>query len=164
MLHRRTIITVSIVVCSVLLFLSFVMPVQREMGWIDAVTASTKHQTYITFNFDMTPLMTTTPEIKQSLLAEWLIRKEGKIEYDWRHVNGTLKTIWGKPVGWGHGFSPPIRRLWLLDDFVKSSSDEDLRHFVDVMHHGSKKEQEDAVKAAIEKCERRWSNADDEQL
>jgi hypothetical protein len=123
------------------------------MGWIDAVTASRKHQTYVTFGFDMTPLIKTTPVIEPSPLATWLARQETGMTYDWRHVNGTLKTIWGKPVGFGHGSAPPIYFFpgdW-LEHFVKSSSDEDLRHFVDVMRHGTEQEQETAVRTAVDK-------------
>ena len=133
---------------------SFVVPVQREMGWIDAVTASKKRQTYVTFGFDMQPLMKTTPTIETSPLADWLVQREGKIEFDWRHVNGTLKTIWGKPVGYGHDRSPPIYPSYgdLMKDFVSLSSDEDLLHFVEIMRHGSEEEQEAEVNAAIQKA------------
>ena len=162
MSRRRIVITAFFVVGLVILFLSFAVPVQREMGWIDAVTASTKQQTYLTFAFDMTPLTKTTPVIEPSPLAHWLARREGEVQYDWRHVNGTLKTIWGTPVGFGHGPAPPIYFLQgsLLEHFVDSSSDEDLRHFVDVMRHGTKQEQEAAVKAATDKALTAMSHAE----
>jgi hypothetical protein len=124
------------------------------MGWIDAVTASRKNQVWVTFTFDMTPLMKTTPVVELSPLATWLARREGEIEYDWHHVNGTLKTIWGTSVGFGHGSAPPIYCLQgdLLEIFVNSSSDEDLGMFVDVMRHGTMQEQEAAVKAVTDKA------------
>lgn len=151
---RSIVITVVVVAGLAILLLSFTVPVQREMGWIDAVTASEKHQTYLTFSFDMTPLIETTPVIEPSPLADWLARREGGVTYDWRHVNGTLKTIWGKAVGFGHRSAPPIYLLRgdLLEYFVKSSSDKDLERFVDVMRHGTKQEQEAAVKAAVDKA------------
>jgi hypothetical protein len=154
MSRRRIVITVSFVICMLILFLSFIVPVQREMGWIDALTASMKYQTYLTFGFEMTPLLKSTPVIKPSPLANWLERQEGKLEYNWRHINGTLKTIWGKPFAFGHGSAPPIYFLKgdMLEHFVISSSDEELRHFVDVMRHGTNEEQEAAVKAAVDKA------------
>ena len=153
MTRRRIAITVVVFAGLAILFLSFTVPVTREMGWIDAVTASTKHQTYVTFGFDMTPLIETTPVIEPSPLADWLARQEGEVTYDWRHINGTMKTIWGKSVGCGHGAAPPIYFFPrdLLERFVKSSSDNDLRHFVDVMRHGTKQEQKAAVEAAVNK-------------
>jgi hypothetical protein len=142
-----------VVMLLAIMFLSFGVPVQREMGWVDAVTGSTKAKTYVTFGFEMPPLLKTTPIIKQSALADWLEKQEGGLTYDWRHVNGTLKTIWGTNVGWGHGSAPPIYFFpgELLERFVKSSSDEDLRHFIDVMRHGTKEEQKAVVDAAVNK-------------
>jgi len=147
----RTLLVV-VALCAVP-FLFFGGPVQREMGWIDAVTASTKQQTYVTFGFEMPPLILTTPVIKPSPLADWLARQEGTVTYDWRHVNGTLKTIWGTSVGWGHGSAPPMYFFSrdLLERFVKSSSDNELRHFVDVIRHGTEPEQKAAVEAAVNK-------------
>ncbi len=153
-MSRRRIIAIAVSAAgAAILLASFIIPVQREMGWIDAVTASTKHQTYVTFGFDMTPLMTTAPVIESSPLAEWLRHQEGDMTYDWRHVNGTLKTIWGTPVGFGHGSAPPIYFFpkELLEQFVKSASDEELRRFVQVMRRGTKEEQRAAVDAACEK-------------
>ncbi len=130
MSRRRIIVIVVLVVGLAILLLSFVVPVQREMGWVDAVTRSTKDQTYVTFGFEfeMAPLMKTTPIVEPSPLADWLARQDGEVKYEWRHVNGTLKTIWGTPVGWGHGSAPPILFFHpvLLEQFVKSSSDDDL--------------------------------------
>lgn len=154
MSRRRIPITIAFVVGFVLLLLSFIIPVKREMGWVDAITGSTKEQTYVTFGFDMTPLVETIPIINPSPLAKWLMRQEGDFKYEWRHVNGTLKTIWGKPVGFGHGSAPPIYFFSgdLLEQFVKSSSDEELKHFVEIMRHGTKQEQEAAVEAATDNC------------
>ena len=51
------------------------------------------------------------------------------------------------------GSAPPIYSFPpdLLERFVKSSSDQDLRQFVDVMRHGTKQEKEAAVDAAVNK-------------
>jgi hypothetical protein len=151
MSRQRTTITATSAVGLVILLLSFGVPVKREMRWIDSVTASKKRQTYVTFGFDMTPLMKTTPVIEPSPLADWLAPREGEVQYDWRHVNGTLKTVWGTSAGFGHGAAPPIYSLQgdLLESFVKSSSGEDLRRFVDVMRHGTPQDQKAAVKAAV---------------
>ena len=152
MTRRRIVKTFAILVGLALLVLSFAVPVQREMGWIDAVTASRKHQTYVTFGFDMRPLMKTTPVIEPSPLADWLARREGQVDYDWRLVEGTLKTLWGTSVGHGHGPAPPILQFRLfVEHFVKSASDEDLQRFVNVMRHGTQREQTAAIEAAVDK-------------
>jgi hypothetical protein len=152
MSRRHIVITVGWIAGFVILLFSIGVPVQREMEWIDAVTGSWKHQTYVTFSFDMTPLFKTTPVIEPSPLADWLARQAGGVTYDWRCMNGTLKTIWGTPVGFGHGRAPPIHQLRgeLLRHFVQVSSDEDLRRFVDVMRHGTEQQQEATVKAATD--------------
>jgi hypothetical protein len=152
MRNRSITVAVILAIGLVVLLLSFATPVHEEMGWTDAVTGSTKRQTYVTSGFDMPPLMKTTPIIEPSPLAEWLARQEGPVTYDWRLVGGTLKTIWGKPVGHECGAAQPIFLLrCFLDQLVKSSSDKELRRFVGVMRHGTRQEQEAAVKAAVDK-------------
>jgi len=142
-----------VVMLFVILLLSFVVPVQRKMVWIDAITASTKTQTYVILSYDMTPLMKTVPRIKLSALADWLAKKEGGLTFDWHYAGGPLTTIWGTTIGRDCWSPPPIYpfRGDSLEDFVKSSSDEDLRHFVDVMRHGTEQEQRAEIHAAIEK-------------
>ena len=100
----RTLLVV-VTICAVLL-LSFIVPVRQEMDWIDEVTASTKHQTLITFGFEMTPLMKTTPVIKSSPLADWLESREGDVTYRWRFLSGPLETLWGTCAGHACGFGP----------------------------------------------------------
>ena len=86
----------------VLVTLSRNLTVKREMGWTDAVTGSTKAQSLWLFGID------TTPVVRQSALAAWLERAEGKTSYDWRHVRGTWMTLSGRSRGFGHGRAPAI--------------------------------------------------------
>jgi hypothetical protein len=151
--RRRIAITAVSVALLAIFFLSFCIPVQREMGWIDSVTGSTKHQTQATIGFDMAPFWQATPVVKPSALAQWLARHEREIVYDWRHVNGTLKTIWGASAGFEHGDAPPIYSLpeQAIRPFVESSTDEELRQFIEVMRKGTHQAQEAAVNAAVER-------------
>jgi hypothetical protein len=144
-----------VVMIFAVLLLSFVVPVKEEKYWIDAVTASTKTQTNVTFSFRMSPLLKSTPRVKSSALADWLAQKEGGLTYDWRFVGGRLTTIWGTSLAYECGIDQPIFSFSedVSRDFVKSSSDEELRHFVDVMRHGTKQEQQAAVHAAFEKLD-----------
>jgi hypothetical protein len=153
-MSRQRIITAATAIFGMaIFFLSFVVPVKREMGWTDAVTRSEKRQTYITFSFGLPPLLKTSPVIEPSPLATWLARQDGEVEYHWCHTNGTLKTIWGTSVGCGHGRAPPIHLLpaGMLECFVASSTDDELRRFVDVMRHGNEQEQEAAVQAVAKR-------------
>jgi hypothetical protein len=153
MSRRRTIFTVVLIAGLAIVYLSCTVPVTRQMGWIDAVTGSTKHQVYVTLGFDRKLLGESTPVIDVSPLAKWLERREGTLTYDWRHVEGTLRTIWGTSVGSGHGRAPPILEFPIerLDHFVKSSSDQELQRFVDIMRRGTRQEQEAAVESAVNK-------------
>ena len=154
MSRRRIVKTISWIAGLVILLLSFFVPVQYRNGWIDPVTGARKHQTDLTFSFDMKPFFKTTPIIQSSALADWLARREGGVTYQWRYSSGALQTVWGMSLGYSDGDSLFMRRLSLnqIEDFVKSSSDDELGHFVDIMRHGTKEKQEVAVEAAVTKA------------
>lgn len=155
MLRRRIVNTASwIVVGLVFLVVSLCVPVKQNMTWIDPVTGSWKHQSGLTLSSDMKPLLTTTAAIEPSPLAMWLVRREGRVQYNWHSLNTTWKTLWGTVTGLGCSRAPPIYSLRgdLLEYFVKSSSDDDLRCFVDVMRHGTEAEQRAAIESAGRKA------------
>lgn len=118
------------------------------MGWVDAVTGSRKRQTLWLWGIDSQPV------IEPSALELWLIAREGAIQHDWRHTEGTWKTIWGRSTGWSHGRAPATYSLsypGLIEIFVRESSDEELAAFVDTMRHGSRDEKDAAVSAASDR-------------
>ena len=121
-------------------------PSRREMGWIDAVSGSMKHQTqwllsdWIVFE--------TRSVMERSALEEWIIEHEGIHRHDWRHVNGTRTTLWSREFG--HDQAPAIYQLRrVLDDYVRLASDEEIAEFVRQMRTGTEAEQEAAVEQAF---------------
>ena len=144
MSRRRILKIVGVAAVIVLLLLSFVFPVKRQMAWMDVVTGATKHQTQWVFGLE------SSPTIEPSPLSKWLVREEGAIQYVWQYTHGPSETIWGRPVSFACGRAPPIYPLHgdLGEDFVRASSEEELRRFVKIMREGSVAEQQAAVDAA----------------
>lgn len=149
---RYIVITVISIVGLVILLLSLVVPVRNELGWTDPVTGSRKHQTRWTWCGVVTPIET-TPIIRASPLAEWIIRREGTITYDWRSTRSTMDTIWGRSVGGAiRDFPPRIFRLYfpVQENFIKSSTDEEVQQFIDIMRRDGRGQFE-AIEAAYTK-------------
>ncbi len=130
----------------VLLVVSLVVPAKLESGWVDPVTGTTRYETRWLGCFSG------TPTIERTALDAWLVREEGLVTYDWRQIVGTSGTIWGRAHSRGHGRAPEVLSLRgeLMTMFVKASSDDELRRFVDTMRHGTRSEQRDAVNRAFE--------------
>jgi hypothetical protein len=151
---RRWIRTLLVIAGLVILAASAVVPVRGKAYWIDPISGSTKRQTYMTFGFGMKPVWKSTPVIEPSPLADWLLQEERDATCNWSFVSAGLDTIWGVTVERGCSSAPPIFLLQdgLQDLFIKSSSNEELRHFVDVMRHGTKEKQRAAVEVAAEKA------------
>ena len=152
---RRWIVRTFLVIAGlVILAASVVVPVRGRAYRIDSITGSTKRQTCVTFGFGMKSLWKSTPVIEPSPLAHWLLQEKGDASYNWSFVSAGLDTIWGVTVERGCSSAPPIFLLedGLQDLFIKSSSNEELRHFVDVIRHGTKEEQRAAVEVAAEKA------------
>jgi hypothetical protein len=126
---------------------SIALPLKRQMQWVDAVSGSTKEQCIWRFGYNDPAV------IQRTELADWIEAQEGTHTFDWRHVNGTWKTLWGTPRDFGHGPAPAIYSLQgpMMDSFVNRSSNDELREFVEIMRSGTKSEQYDAVFAAIDK-------------
>lgn len=125
------------------LVLSDRFAIRTEMGWIDAVTGSSKDETRWIFGF------ISNPSFEQSELEKWLVRREGEIQHDWRSVKGTLKNVWGRKLGSAHGAAPAI--YYLDHDFMKifitESTDEQIAQFIHTMRYGTEDQQRLAVNA-----------------
>ena len=145
MSRRRIIFAVLLATCVVLLILSISFPVNQNAAWMDAVTGSMKYRTTRLFGFDDEAVITPSP------LGEWLIDREGSIQYDWRKIQGDQNLIWGHTVTRSHGRAPVIFRLRgeRLRQFVESSSDDQIRVFIQVMREGTKVQRDAAVEAAL---------------
>lgn len=151
MSSRYIVITVVSIVGLVILLLSFVIPVKTQWAWMDYVTRAIKVQD------DWDIFGKTSPVIRPSPLAEWIVRREGGITYDWHSLDTTGKTVWDRTT---HSTKHGINRFigdWftfnntLQENFIKSSTDEEVQRFIDTMRHGTGDEQTDALEAAIEK-------------
>lgn len=125
-----------------------VAPVKRDLGWIDGGTGTMKFQTAWFFGY------TTPARIEESALNQWADERSVAVVRDWHLVMGTSKNIWGRPVGFGHGSTPPIYPLRddLLASFVDSCTDSELTSFVSILRSGSESEQDAAVASAMEKA------------
>ena len=133
----------------VLAMLSLTIEAKRDMISIDPVTGSIQNQTHWCWG------MKSTPTVHRSPLADWVVRKEGSIKYDWHFLCGQGRSIWGRYNG--HAICGPAPVIYplhvsLIDGFVKQSSDEELQRFVDVMRHGTEAEQRAAVDAACNRA------------
>jgi hypothetical protein len=150
----RVITKIAVFFGLAILALSFVLPVQDTVRWVDPTTGSTKRQ------YSIWPFFRMPAEIRPSPLADWLARREGSVAYRWKYLSNHARTIWGTVDCFGDGAAPPIYRLhpFTIGPFVEASSDEELAQFTAVMRNGTMKDQESAVKAAEDKVSAQWSS------
>jgi hypothetical protein len=143
---RRWLLLILVLVI-VGVFLEPAVAVRREMGWVDALTGSTRHQTHWVFGFKGRAV------VEPSALERWIVDRQGSHEHDWRNVQGTSKTLLGRSIGFSHGPAPPIYPLCgrMMDAFVCKATDDEIAEFVRVMRIGTEAEQEAAVDAAFER-------------
>jgi hypothetical protein len=118
--------------------------VRRRDGWICAGCGSHKSQTEA-FNIII------SRDYRESALEKWLKDRNHAHSHDWRHIQGDGMNVPGMVMSRGHGSAPPILMIAidsLLDDFIKKSTDVEVRKFVDVLANGSEADQSGAVEAA----------------
>lgn len=126
-------------------------PVKQEWIYMDTVTGSKKYETLLVFGPDPKPL------VKPSELELWLVRREGKIQHNWRRLRGEAENIWGGYVSSGpHAGGEGgiyIGDLAIHDDllnaYVADSTDEQKAQFIQTMRYGTFKEKQLAVDGAV---------------
>ena len=141
--HRRLYLSIIISAVAIALF-----PLHRnDLGWIDPVSGSTKHQIKL-FGVSVSTV------IEQSTLERWIVDHEGRYTNDWRFLHDTSShLVYGKT--YACGMTPEIYSLSkseLNDAFVRGSSDKEIAEFVKIMRTGTPSEQKLAVDQACEKA------------
>lgn len=121
--------------------------VRRTQSRMDAITGSMEWQT-------TWPLgITAGPRIYPSPLENRMTKMGVTWTRDWRSLNTTHETLTGQPTYRGCGMAPRIYELHpMLDIIEKSSSDQEIRQFVDVMQHGTDEQQREAIDAAADRA------------
>lgn len=120
--------------------------VRQVESRIDAVTGSMTWKTVWLFG------ITSAPRLEVSPLETRL--KKGGVSWtpSWRFLHNTHRNIFGNATCYECGSAPPIYHLLpVLDEFVRASTDDELREFVAVMQSGTEEQQKAAVDAAAEK-------------
>ncbi len=147
MSNRRLTIVVSM---AGLATAGVILPYRSDLGWIDPVTGSMKHQTQCF----LVPLKAV---VEQSALERWIIHHEGGYSNKWQFLHETCSgVIFGRAFACGH--APAIHSLrvgeW-NDEFVRGATDAEIAEFVHIMRAGTPAEREHAVEAACDQAIRR---------
>ena len=151
---RRLVIWVGI--AAVILVVGYILlcpllMVRETTTWVCTVSGALKRQT-VWFGS-----ISSRPNIEQTALSTWIERNEGAIEYQWKYF-GSLRT---DPFRWtkayGSGSAPPIYRMRrLLADFVRLSTEDELRDFVRIMRTGTEPDKKSLVREAADRTLERF--------
>ena len=126
-----------------LLLLATLVPYRNDLGWIDPVTGSARFQTR---RF----LVPTSTIVHRSAIEDWIVRREGRYEANWKPIFDTSSKLLGRCRACG--MPPESYEVGLFDKtFVRDSSDAEISKFVQIMRHGTKSERRNAVDALGEK-------------
>ena len=147
-MKRPWYILIAIVISAAVL-MAVTVHVRRDLGWVDSVSGSHKSQTVWRFGGPSTLVVSDTP------LAERYRKLGLRWEADWRNVQGTSVSLFGRVLGRGHGPAPEIYRFKdpnLQRWYLAAASDDDVRALFRVMSGGTEAEQKAAVDAACERA------------
>jgi hypothetical protein len=123
------------------------VPVRQVESRVDGVTGS------MTWKTVWLCCMTSGPRKDVSPLEARLTRMGASWTPQWYTLHNTHRTLLGRATCYECGSAPPIHGLRpCLEEFVKASSDEEIRQFVRVMASGTEAEQRAAVDAAERKA------------
>ena len=126
--------------CILIAFLlSFIVSIRVHVCWCDSVTGSIKSQT-------CWPLgITTGAKVEASPLETRLHSIGYQWVPSWKFCYKTHETLWGKPTWFEDRFPPILELRPVLEQFVNSSSSDELRQFADIMQTGTDAEQDAAI-------------------
>lgn len=137
---KKPILWSTSIAVGLVLLLMFVGPAieyKQVDIWICPVTGSTKIQVTWFGHFSHDKRTTTA-------LEQWLKRKEPSFEPQWQHTSTDTYYIFA--ASYLCGETPVISRLTpILDGVVSKFSDERIAGLVEVLRHGSRDEQIEAV-------------------
>jgi hypothetical protein len=122
----------------------------HDLGWIDPITGSLKHQTRW-FGIAITTV------VEQSAIEKWVIVHEGQYSNTWTFLHDTSRAIWGRSFACGR--APEIYELHageLNNLVVQTSSDHELTEFLQTMRNGSEEEKRKAVRTGADTAIRRF--------
>jgi hypothetical protein len=144
---RRIMALGLFVIAAAIALASLTVPVREKLTWIDTVTGATRQQTRWRIGA-RSPM-----QIDPSPLTEWVIDREGAINYNWKVTSDTSVTLWGRNVMFACDTAPPIYgfQMSLMADFIKASTDDEIRRFIHTMRHGAHADQTAAVVTAMDK-------------
>ena len=137
----------AVVLAAAVVNTALVVEVRCDKGWICGQCGSRKYQTQWAWGSRSAPL------VEVSALGKWLLTKSSEHTHDWRNIQGTGRSVFGRSIGSRHGLAPPILSMpaELLNRFVASASEPDLHEFVQVMCDGTAEEQETLIRRTCEK-------------
>ena len=146
--HRSKIKVAALFIIAALLLwalLSFVL--YTEKAWICAGCGSWRSETHWHFG------IVTSRSCIQSSLGEWIKGHGIAHDHDWRSIKGTSKTILNRAVSRRHGKAPPIYGMPepFMEQFINSSSEEEIASLLDVLQNGNESEQEKKIEQIVEK-------------
>ena len=126
---------------------SVMVEARNELSWMDPVTASMKFESRW---FGLTTRRVVVP----SPIEEWVLRHGGEVEpRRWQFLHDRGRNAWGKGRSWGCGTAPPIYDLKgeLGREFIKASSDQQIRDLLALMRDGDEIEQKKVVRETIDR-------------
>jgi hypothetical protein len=146
-MKRFTRITAALLITLLaLLAISFGSCTHKE--WICANCGS--HKTAVGFSFATYSFMPIS-QVKASALDKWIVKENGSHTHEWKYTEYMDTYLFG-----GKAFTcwkaPPISfvSIDILNDFVDSASPTQIREFVEVMHHGTEKQQKETIDHLVE--------------
>ena len=129
------------------LFLLFtvlsVAVIYEEHTQMCSICGSVKSETTLVFFIPI------SRSVKTTELGKWIIKQQKIHKHKWCSIVGNGNNIFGHTLVRAHGPAPEIHHLstsGMLDEFIKSASDEEIGQFVKTMKTGTRDEKKNVTK------------------